>query len=801
MNLSKKERKRQEAAKRLQQQSGAGGGINGVTPAASVEAAVSIPEIVEAAPTKATESSEVAQTSPVAEPSTPIDETALRSAWQQLRQAEDNYRSGRKSLDERLTQIDADRSRLDAERETLLSHKQQFDQDRQSLAAREAALIVEREALGKLRADAEAGFLESRRESLAKLDATIARLTGEASEQMESLAKKRKQLVDDVAAAQASAIQDEWQKIETCRREVAQARRVLDWDKQDFSDHRDLDIKKREAEVAGQLEQLNAERRQLEQRLDTARRERDSLFQEVERQRRAVEELGERSPDAVRQELERYRKEVKSLQERLANAPEPGVLDELQRAKTAMESQVANLRDKELQLAQQREALGRANIAVTELETIREERRVLDAHKRLLEAKITDLEGRLDQFIKGDADKSPFPECRRMDEDARRSTSPALRPQVPDLGRFIDDLQVRIAHQSRLRDGGRTLYYTKRDLRCFVGGLAMSQLHILQGISGTGKTSLPMAFAEAVGAGCRLISVQAGWRDRQDLLGHYNTFEKRYYETEFLQALYEAQTPEYTQRLYVIVLDEMNLSHPEQYAADLLSGLEKPNVADRTVELMTSRVNGAPKHFVDGRKVRLPKNVWFIGTANHDETTKDFADKTYDRAHVMELPRHRESFEFKDPMDVEPLSFDALHNAIGNASRGYGDHARKVYAFLDKHFAGVLGDLFGVSWGNRLERQASLFAPVVIAAGGTAVEALDHLLATKLLRKLRDRHDIRPEHFVSLRDALQKAPVHQLPLVVPRDNASAAAKSNERLNGCLEIVNKEIRRLGADQEQ
>jgi predicted kinase len=72
----------------------------------------------------------------------------------------------------------------------------------------------------------------------------------------------------------------------------------------------------------------------------------------------------------------------------------------------------------------------------------------------------------------------------------------------------------------------------------------MSRLHLLQGISGTGKTSLPIAFASAIGAGCKAIEVQAGWRDRQDLIGHYNAFEKKFYESEFLLALYRAGCPQ-----------------------------------------------------------------------------------------------------------------------------------------------------------------------------------------------------------------------------------------------------------------
>ena len=89
-----------------------------------------------------------------------------------------------------------------------------------------------------------------------------------------------------------------------------------------------------------------------------------------------------------------------------------------------------------------------------------------------------------------------------------------------------------------------------------------------------GLALYPLAFVEyiarALGAGSTLVEVQAGWRDRQDLVGHFNAFERRFYESEFLQALYRAQSPRYSGLVNIVVLDEMNLSHPEQYFADLV---------------------------------------------------------------------------------------------------------------------------------------------------------------------------------------------------------------------------------------
>ena len=71
--------------------------------------------------------------------------------------------------------------------------------------------------------------------------------------------------------------------------------------------------------------------------------------------------------------------------------------------------------------------------------------------------------------------------------------------------------------------------------------------------------------------------------------------------------------------------------------------------------------------FRDQSTLTLPRNVWFIGTANHDETTVEFADKTYDRALVMELPRHRQTFRAKCRAERSPVSYKALLRAFVEA--------------------------------------------------------------------------------------------------------------------------------------
>ena len=278
----------------------------------------------------------------------------------------------------------------------------------------------------------------------------------------------------------------------------------------------------------------------------------------------------------------------------------------------------------------------------------------------------------------------------------------------------------------------------------------------MQGISGTGKTSLPMAFAGSVGGDIEIVEVQAGWRDRQDLVGYYNAFHRHYYATNFLQALYRAGTPANRDRIFMMVLDEVNLSRPEQFFADFLSALEQP-VANRRLTLVNDPVSSAPKLMVAGRHLPIPPNVWFVGTANHDESTVQFADKTYDRAHVMEMPRATEAAQFKVVPRARrnPISFEQLEEAFDAAGQARAKEVKKAVKWLrEVPFADTLEKRFRVGWGNRLEQQMSRYLPVVVEAGGSIGEAVDHLLETKVLRKLKDRHDVRATALEELNESL-----------------------------------------------
>ena len=57
---------------------------------------------------------------------------------------------------------------------------------------------------------------------------------------------------------------------------------------------------------------------------------------------------------------------------------------------------------------------------------------------------------------------------------------------------------------------------------------------ILEGLSGTGKSSLPRYFAKFSNSNVLFVPVQATWRDKTNILGYFNDFSKIYSETKII---------------------------------------------------------------------------------------------------------------------------------------------------------------------------------------------------------------------------------------------------------------------------
>jgi len=291
------------------------------------------------------------------------------------------------------------------------------------------------------------------------------------------------------------------------------------------------------------------------------------------------------------------------------------------------------------------------------------------------------------------------------------------------------------------------LYYDIKTIRLFIAGMASTKLIILQGISGTGKTSLPYSFGKFLQNDTTIASVQPSWRDRTELFGYFNEFTKNFNETEVLKRIYSSG---YNNDINFILLDEMNIARIEYYFAEMLSILEMPNADEWELDIVPNSWSTDPIK-LDKGKLKIPQNVWYIGTANNDDSTYAISDKVYDRAQPINLDA--KGIEFNAP-DTPPLNlgYDHLNSLFEDAFAKYPisqENLRKIQQ-LDLWVIEKLR----VAFGNRILKQMGLFVPVYVACGGDELDGIDYVLATKIFRKFESLN------LAMLRDELRELVVY-----------------------------------------
>ena len=473
--------------------------------------------------------------------------------------------------------------------------------------------------------------------------------------------------------------------------------------------------------------------------------------------------------------------------------------DELERANEALE----------LERNRYREEVIAARNATKELEIVKQEVEAtnalnehllqeLESHKTALESRTGDTCPSLSKVdTETEADDFKADVMRRMQ-----------RPELSNLG----DIVTHVKNFAGSRQIEEQLYYTDNDIRAFLAGMAVSRLIILQGMSGTGKSSLPRIFSQAISGFNRLIPVESSWRDRNELLGYYNDFNKKFNAKSFTIELYRSSKERCQAIPTFIVLDEMNLARIEYYFSDFLAILQEPDHDKWLIELVSSDMRTLPmelpdsvkakmqredpaiyaiwekiersrqgdlkaetsdedkelltaylskmgqltgaKDLIDGRKIKVTDNIWFIGTANRDESTFEISDKVYDRAQVVSLNRKGVSEGNYTPVNTKYISVDKLlalfQEAINNNQ--YKKEVEERLEALDS----VLMEKFDLSFGNRIVTQTINFVGVYTAAKGSINDALDYQISTKILRKVITSDD--EEALLELLEAVKDYP-------------------------------------------
>ncbi len=306
-------------------------------------------------------------------------------------------------------------------------------------------------------------------------------------------------------------------------------------------------------------------------------------------------------------------------------------------------------------------------------------------------------------------------------------------PTLPAIVQFVVDY----ARESRLH-----LSYTPQTIAKFVAGLGATKLSILQGMSGTGKTSLPKIFMEALMGNCEIVEVESSWKDKNELIGYYNEFSKVFTPKKFTRMLYKASlNPDV---ITFIVLDEMNLSRIEYYFSDFLSLMEN-EPENREIQLcnikLTNDYDNEHHHYYslkDDHTLHIPENVWFIGTANRDESTFEISDKVYDRAATMNFnTRAPKVRNYTTPLAQRYLPYNEFLNLLENTISTVDFDLESISYIKNVE---VLLSPYNISFGNRIMNQIEKYVKIYIScftnSNELINEAVEDILLSKVVSKL-----------------------------------------------------------------
>ena len=547
------------------------------------------------------------------------------------------------------------------------------------------------------------------------------------------------------------------------------------------------------------------------------------------------------SPEELQKANEDLFKQVEELRNKSERFSEYE-LSEMQRALKEEPNYLTQISNLSRELSESKTELTRANNSILEYEQLRSQlallrtlnenlRSELDNTKRMLESNVGEICPALTSIDVEESTETGLSYVRYKERQTHRNSS-----RIKKLSDVVDHVRKYAASREK------PLFYTEKDLRAFLAGLAASPLAILQGMSGTGKTSLPRIFCEALMGEINIVPVASSWRDRNELLGYYNDFSKKFTAKEFTCDLYRAGCKRYEHAICFIVLDEMNLSRVEYYFADFLSVLEdkkenwKIRLVDTDMRRLPTEISpdviaelqndskeqsrelldivnrlyagcklsdnnseaisasdkqqlisylaerqkktdtpvncmvGGPQNLIDGNTIKIPKNVWFIGTANRDESTFEITDKVYDRAQVLNFNSRAEGSRVDDDCQQVYLTYDELAGMFNQAVSNKNWNLREEDEVLLQEIEQILKKYFKISYGNRIQDQMSRFVPVYVAAGMSNPnnkpadlihEAIDYQLTNKVLRKLEHEDELNKEGAGKLRKIFETYDLNQ----------------------------------------
>ncbi|MBN2876687.1 MAG: hypothetical protein JXL85_03440, partial [Bacilli bacterium] len=138
-----------------------------------------------------------------------------------------------------------------------------------------------------------------------------------------------------------------------------------------------------------------------------------------------------------------------------------------------------------------------------------------------------------------------------------------------------------------------------------------------------------------------------------------------------------------------------------------------------------------------GHTLKVPANVWFVGTANRDESTFVISDKVYDRAHTMNFTKRAPKVRnYSDPIPKQYYDYKTMNHLFESAkAKGTFDAEQNA---LIKSIESLLAP-YNISFGNRILMQIEDFVNIYSECfinDDVQSEAVEKILLSKVVSKL-----------------------------------------------------------------
>jgi hypothetical protein len=587
--------------------------------------------------------------------------------------------------------------------------REEVKKDREGVASDRAELEKRRAEILELEAEATTGFAEKRAAMGIELRNNRAKMESEIADVREN---KLSSLENEIANLKTKRLEDiakiEQAECDRIRAEIANEREA--WTKQWEDALKRLEAERTElenqksaisalrSELEGRKTELEANERTLEkkeQRLEQQWQKRndeldDKIEERLEEERKSIEaekqsfrsenirlrdslriqteltgvfdqlkrQLGDEDPLEILRDLNSKTDDLKRLREELASRPTEEMRERYQEMDAESQRQKARISDLETQI--------NANAsAMAEIDDLRRKNSELDAEKKSFMQKASIFEG---------AANEAQAELNRLRSAYERPAEVTARYKEIEMPHIKADKAKQptkadvdeIAWLTGVGNACETygLHFNPRILKAFHTSLKTAEwspLTVLAGVSGTGKSELPRLYSHFGGLLFEPLSVQPNWDSQESMLGFFNSIDNKFDAQSLLRFLAQSQKkwvdktdesegyPGLQDAVSLVLLDEMNLAHPELYFAEFLSKLElRRGMKGSDVPFLPVKIGaGLPPY-----QLPLGRNVLWTGTMNQDETTKSLSDKVLDRSMVIHFPRPT---ELKRRLKLTPL--------------------------------------------------------------------------------------------------------------------------------------------------